>query len=212
MTLKRVLTVDNIYDQNIDLVEWGGEMFQAFDHPQAKGVWFIWATSGSGKSSFVMALCKAFATIGFDVFYNPLEEGTRDKEFQNRLKRYNMHEVKKHFKAQVYNLEELTAYLRKRNAPKVVVLDSARYIFKSFDEYKLLIQEFPEIIFLITGHAKGAQPKTSMEEDIMFDAYQKVRVDAYAAQCKSRSIGPNGGHYIIWKEKYEELQGAAQNN
>ena len=206
--MKRVLTVDNILSQEIEVIEWEGEMYEAFGNPQAKGVWFIWATSGSGKSSFVMALCKALAKY-YKVFYNPLEEGTNDLGFQERVKMYNMSEVKKNFHAQVYNLEELTEYLNvKRSPPKVVVIDSARYLFKSYSDYEALKESFPDIIFLITGHGKGQLPKTSMEEDIMFDAYQKIRVDAYAAQCKSRSIGPNGGRFIIWEKKYNELMGA----
>jgi thymidine kinase len=206
----RVLTVDNILDQKIDSVNWTGEMYEAFDHPQAKGVWFIWSPSGNGKSSFVMALARAFADQGMNVFYNSLEEGTRDKEFQKRVQRYKMSEVKTHFKAQVFNLADLIKYLKKRNNTRVCIIDSARYQFKSFEEYETLVKMFPEMIFIITGHGKGSQPKTSMEEDIMFDAYQKIRVDAYAAYCKSRSIGPNGGKYVIWKEKHEEMQGASQ--
>ena len=62
--------------------------------------------------------------------------------------------------------------------------------------------------FIITGHAEGSQPKTQLERDIKFDANQKVYVEGLMAKCQGRTIGPNGGDYIVWKEGYEKLNGA----
>ena len=56
-----------------------------------KGVWFIWGSSGNGKTSFVMQLCKQLTRFG-RVAYNSLEEGD-DVTMQNALIRFGMKSV-----------------------------------------------------------------------------------------------------------------------
>ena len=55
--------------------KFGGEWAEAFGEPERNGVWFIWGRSGSGKTTFVLQLCKELARFG-RVAYDSLEEGT----------------------------------------------------------------------------------------------------------------------------------------
>jgi len=208
--LKKVLTVANIQNQNIDRIQFKGDWFQAFKKPQNKGVWFIWGGSGSGKSTFLMMLAKEFAKTE-KVFYNLLEEETDDSDFVERTELCQMNEVADNFNVQRYNYDELYAYLDKRGSPKVVVIDSITYFTKSFQKYKDLKKKFKDKIFIITGHADGKDPRTTLEEDIMYDAKMKIFVSGYLATCKGRTIGPNGGLFVIWPEGYKKLQGASIN-
>jgi hypothetical protein len=41
----------------------------------------------------------------------------------------------------------------------------------------------------------------------MFDAKMKIFVNGYLALCRGRTIGPNGGKFIIWEEGYRRLHG-----
>ena len=209
MVVKKALTVANIQAQKVTRIPFEGDFFQAYRQPQNKGVWFIWGSSSSGKSSKVMQLAKAFAQHE-KVLYNLLEEDLDDSDVIERVNLFNMHEVKENFLMQKYTLEELTAYLKKRNSPKVVIIDSATYFFKNFLEYLNFKKMFKNKIIIITAHAQGNNPRSELEKDIMYDAKQKVFVNGFLSVCKGRTIGPNGGLFVIWQEGYEKARGTEQ--
>lgn len=211
LKLKKALTVANILNQTINRVLFRNAFFEAFRHPQNKGVWFCWGGSGSGKSTFLMKLAKEFAECGLQVFYNLLEEETDDSDVVERTELVGMSDVKGKFLMQSYNYDQLCAYLDKRNSPDVVFIDSGIYFFKSFEQYLQFKQKYKKKIIVISGHARGKNPKTDLEDRIMFDAKQKVFISGYLAACKGRTIGPNGGLYIIYQEGYEKLRGTENN-
>ncbi len=205
--LLKALTVANIINQAIKRILFTGDWYQAFKNPQDKGVWFVWGGSGSGKSTFILMLCKALAKLEFKVFLNLCEEETDDSDFIDRVNQLQMNEVSDNFAARSYNYEQMIAYLQKRASPKVVVIDSATYFFESFEQYKAFKAMFRNKIIIITGHARGNNPKFELEDRIMYDAKMKVFVNGYLALCKGRTIGPNGGRFIIWQEGYEQIHG-----
>lgn len=204
--MKKALTVANVQAQKITRIQFTGAFYQAYRQPQNKGVWFIWGPSSSGKSSKVMQLAKELARHE-RVFYNLLEEETDDSDFIERVELNQMNDVKDNFLVGRYNLEEMTAYAKKRNPPKVIIIDSATYFFKNFAEYQEFKNEFKNRIIIITGHAQGANPRSELEKDIRYDAKQKIFVSAYQSICQGRTIGPNGGLFTIWQEGYEKARG-----
>jgi hypothetical protein len=206
MVIKKALTVANVQAQKITRIQFEGAFYQAYRQPQNKGVWFIWGPSSSGKSSKVMQLAKELARHE-RVFYNLLEEETDDSDFIERVELNQMNDVKDNFLVGRYNLEEMTAYAKKRNPPKVIIIDSATYFFKNFAEYQDFKNEFKNRIIIITGHAQGANPRSELEKDIRYDAKQKIFVSAYQSICQGRTIGPNGGLFTIWQEGYEKARG-----
>lgn len=209
--LLKALTVANIINQTVTRILFTDDWFDAFKQPQDRGVWFIWGGTGSGKSSFLMKLCKALALLGFKIFYNSLEEETDDDEFIQRVNVNEMNEVEENFLARSYDYKDCITFLQKRNSPKVVVIDSATYFFESFEQYQDFKKMFKTKIIIITGHARGANPKTELEDKIKFDAKMKIFVNGYLALCKGRTIGPNGGRYIIWETGYKQAHGETQN-
>ena len=206
-TLLKALTVANIINQNVQRLQFTGTWYQAFKQPQDKGVWFIWGASGSGKSTFVLLLCKVLATLGLKVFLNLLEEETDDIDFIDRVQLHNMNEVQDNFLARSYDYKELVVFLKRKNSAKVVVIDSATYFFENFDQYKQFKRMFNDKIIIITGHAQGKNPKHPLEDAIKFDAKMKIFINGYLASCLGRTIGPNGGRFIIWQEGYDKLRG-----
>jgi uridine kinase len=205
--LPKALTVANILNQKIQRIKFTEKWFDAFKEPQNKGVWFVWGGSGSGKSTFVMKLCKVLALLGFKVFLNILEEETDDTDFIDRVNLNEMQEVEANFLARSYDYNEMVHYLKRKNSPKVVVIDSATYFFESFEQYKQFKRMFKDKIIIITGHASGKNPKHALEDAIMFDAKMKIFVNGYLALCKGRTIGANGGRFIIWESGYKKLNG-----
>ena len=206
VTLKKALNVANILNQKIERIPFEGEMYQAFKEPQNKGVWFVWGGSASGKSTFLLQLAKEFAKTR-KTFYNLLEEETDDSDFIERNETVGMSDVKENFLAASYDYEQLCAYLDKSRNTEVVVIDSGIYYFKSFEQYLEFKRKYRKKIIVISGHAQGNHPRSELEKSIMFDAKQKVFITGYLAACKGRTIGPNGGFYIIWQEGFEKLRG-----
>ncbi|MCV9929489.1 ATP-binding protein [Flavobacterium sp. LS1R49] len=205
--LLKALTVANIQNQKTQRIKFTEKWYDAFKEPQNKGVWFVWGGSGSGKSTFVMKLCKVLALLSFKVFLNILEEETDDTDFIDRVNLNEMQEVEGNFLARSYDYNDMVHYLKRKNSPKVVVIDSATYFFESFEQYKQFKRMFKDKIIIITGHASGKNPKHALEDAIMFDAKMKIFVNGYLALCKGRTIGPNGGRFIIWESGYKKLNG-----
>lgn len=211
-SLPKAFTVANIINQKIKRIPFIDNWYEAFREPQDKGVWFVWGGSGSGKSTFVLMICKAMAELGLKVFLNLMEEEVDDTDFIDRINQQQMNDVQNNFLARTYEYDNLVLYLKRKNSPKVVVIDSATYFFESFDQYKQFKRMFRDKIIIITGHANGKNPKSALEDGIMFDAKMKIFINGYLAQCKGRTIGPNGGKFIIWQEGYENIHGSLNKN
>lgn len=211
MVIKKALTVANVINQKVTLIEfydYANDLYQAFGNPQNKGIWFVWGGSGSGKSSLLLDITKAFCK-DLKAIHNEREEDLDDVDFINRLKLKNMQDVKDNFLTASYDYDEMCKYLDSRNSPKVVVINSATYFFKDLAQYFEFTKKYKrKKIIIISGMAKGNNPLTYMEEKIMYDANKKIFCSGYLASCKGRTIGPNGGTYIIWQEGYEKLRGS----
>lgn len=213
---KKALTVANVINQKVTLIDFSSyapELYQAFGNPQDKGIWFAWGGSGSGKSSLLLDITKALCKKGLKAIHNEREEDLDDDDFIERVKLKNMQDVKDYFLTANYDYEEMCAYLDGRNSPKVVVINSATYFFKDLAQYFEFTKKYKrKKIIIISGMAKGNNPYSELEMKIMYDANKKIFCSGYLASCKGRTIGPNGGNYIIWQEGYDKVRGTTEND
>lgn len=208
MELKKVLTVANIQNTKVERIPFEGEWYEAFKQPQNRGVWYVWGGSGSGKSSFAMQLAKAFAEHG-KTLYNVLEEETDDSDFIDRTIQFQMQDVQHNFHAQRYTLKELNLYLEKRNSAHYIIIDSLPYFLENWQEYQVFKQKWAtKKVLVFIGHADGKNPSTDLQKKVMFDAKMKIFISGHLATCKGRTIGPNGGRFIVWQEGYEKARGS----
>lgn len=209
--MRKALTVDNILNQKVTRIPFDqdGRFYDAFRQPQDRGVWFVWGGISSGKSSFIMQLAKELADT-YKVFYNSLEEETSSDDFIERCDRHIMTDVKSKFLAESFEYNELCEYLDRRNSPKVVIIESATYFFESFEQYQQFRKKYRHKIIIITGHGTSSKTSTELEFKIQKDANMKVFVNGFLAICKGRTIGPNGGNFVIWDQGYEKLRGLEQ--
>lgn len=208
--LKQRLTVANILNQKIERIQFTEKWKDAFGNPQNRGLWYVWGNSGSGKSAFFMQLAKELsATMVVD--YNLLEEETDDSDYIERLELFSMNEVEGNFNTVSYNLEELDDFLSKRNSPDAIIIDSIPYLTKDWDKWFAFKKKWASTkLIIVSGHAKGKNPKTDFEDRVMFDAKMKIFISGYLATCKGRTIGKNGGFFIIWDEGYQKINGTKE--
>ncbi len=180
------------------------EYLMSFGTPEMLGAWIIWGGSGSGKTTFVMMLCKYLTKFG-RVAYNSMEEGDSES-IKLAFLRVDMKAVRKRIIFLPNEpMDELKDRLRKHKAPEIIVLDSIQYSGMSYKDYKDLRNEFPNTLFLIISHAEGKEPSGKVAKSIRYDAFVKIRVDGYRAFVTSRYGG--GVPFDVWKEKAEEFHG-----
>ncbi|MDE7134906.1 MAG: hypothetical protein K2N86_06500 [Rikenellaceae bacterium] len=72
--MTRAYTPSEVMRKKIKVLPLEGEWERAFGRPAYNERWFIDGESASGKSTFVMRLCKMLTRFG-KVAYMPLEEG-----------------------------------------------------------------------------------------------------------------------------------------
>ena len=167
--------------------------------PEDRGTWLVWGQSYQGKTRLVLMLSKYMAELGRKVAVVSLEEGS-GASIRRAFAEACMEAVNSRVSLWVeMDLEEIRSELRKRRAPKVVVIDSLQYLGINYNGYKALKREFPSTLFIFVSHAnKKNQPKGATAEQIRFDAMVKIQVSQFRAKANSRYGG--GEVLTIWED------------
>ncbi|MGY0034413.1 ATP-binding protein [Pedobacter sp. NJ-S-72] len=196
--MKKGITPAELDSIKFDVFEFEGEWYEAYDHPETNGVWFIWGDSGNGKTSVTLKLVKYLTTFKKKVIYNSLEEGRR-KTMQDAFRKANMKEVNGKFIMVQESMAELTVRLKKRGSAEIVVIDSIQYANMTFLQYRAWRKLHPTKLIIILSQVTGKQPKGQMAKDVMSDADLKIWVEGHRAISKGRFIGTKG-YYTNWIE------------
>lgn len=202
--MKRALNVRDILNKKYKVFPFEGKWRDAFDTPECTGVWFVWGSSGNGKSSFVMQLCKELCKYD-RVAFNSLEEGTC-LTVQNSLKRFGMAEVSRRLNFIKEDIPSLRERLRRHKSYNIVIIDSFQYTQMTYKDYIQLKEEFPDKLFVFISHARGKNPKGDAATSVMYDADLKIWVEGHIAFSKGRYQG-NTGKYTIWDQGAIEYWG-----
>ena len=134
------------------------EWREAFGEPERNGVWFVWGRSGSGKTSFVLQLCKELCRFG-KVAYDSLEEGA-SISMKNAFIRAGMQDVARRLVLlDNENMEELDKRLSRKKSPDTVVIDSYQYTGMSFEDYLAFKRRHRNKLIVIISQADGTRPK-----------------------------------------------------
>lgn len=201
---KRAYSVSDLLNKKYKLIPFEGEWHAAFAQPESNGVWFIWANSGNGKTTFVLKLCKELSKYE-RILYNSLEEGAA-MTMRNAFLNAGLASVKRKLILVQETIPDLMERLDKLKSPNVVVLDSFQYTGLSFEKYRELVRRYPKKLFIIISQADGKQPSGRTAKRVMYDAALKVWVEGYRAFSKGRYIGPLG-YYTVWDRGANEYHG-----
>lgn len=206
----RAISNQNVLAARFETAAFSGEWLASFGRPELRGTWIIWGDSGSGKTTFTLMLCKYLANFG-RVAYDSLEQGL-SLSLQRAWERVGMIEAGNSvILLNKEDLPELTARLRKRKSPEIIIIDSLQYLTKFYmQQLKELKAEFPDKLFIFISQADkaGKDPDGHMAKKIRYDAEIKIKVEGFKAFVTTRyedsEKGEGGADFIIWE------QGAAE--
>ena len=125
--------VRELLSMKFDTLPFEGEWYDAFGTPESRGVWIVWGKSGSGKTSFVMKLCKELCKYG-RVVYDSLEEGI-SLTMQNTVRRSNMLEANRRFLLVCESMDELSLRLKRQKSPGFCVIEQLQYTQMTYAQY-----------------------------------------------------------------------------
>jgi hypothetical protein len=198
----RAISNKNVLTAKFEVAEFDGAFLASFGKPELRGAWIIYGGSGSGKTSFVMQVCK-YLTRFRRVAYDSLEQGL-SLSLQKAWERVGMEEVgNRIILLNKESLKDLRLRLAKKQSPDVVVVDSVHYwLGLKMSDYINLRNDFPDKLFIFVSHEKGGQPDGKLAQKIRYDSDIKIRVEGYKAFVTTRyevaERGEGGADFIIW--------------
>jgi len=152
---------------------------------------FVWGRSGSGKTSFVLKLCKELCRFG-RVAYDSLEEGS-SLTMKNAFIRAGMQDVARRMVLlDAESMEDLDKRLSKRKSPDTVVIDSYQYTGMSFEDYLAFKARHPNKLLVIISQAEGTRPKGRTAVSVMFDASLDIEPYRRGDISGTRATTPSG--------------------
>jgi hypothetical protein len=146
----------------------------------------IYGKSGQGKTEMCLQLAKYLTRFG-KVLWLSYEQG-HGADLQAALNRNTLQEVNTHFLISdplqnlnpgVTLLEDLIAYLKKRESPRFVFVDSVDYTRWKKADYLRLKEMFKHKGFIWIGHGEGKGHRSTTGTDIEFDGHISIWVDKY---------------------------------
>lgn len=200
----RAISNKNVLTAKFEVAEFDGAFLASFGKPELRGAWIIYGGSGSGKTSFVMQVCK-YLTRFRRVAYDSLEQGL-SLSLQKAWERVGMEEVgNRIILLNKESLKDLRLRLAKKQSPDVVVVDSVHYwLGLKMSDYINLRNDFPDKLFIFVSHEKGGQPDGKLAQKIRYDSDIKIRVKGYKAFVTTRyevaERGEGGADFIIWEQ------------
>lgn len=200
----RAISNKNVLTAKFEVAEFDGSFLASFGKPELRGAWIIYGGSGSGKTSFVMQVCK-YLTRFRRVAYDSLEQGL-SLSLQKAWERVGMEEVgNRIILLNKESLKDLRLRLSKKQSPDVVVVDSVHYwLGLKMSDYINLRNDFPDKLFIFVSHEKGGQPDGKLAQKIRYDSDIKIRVEGYKAFVTTRyevaERGEGGADFIIWEQ------------
>jgi len=178
----------------------------------------VYAPSGSGKTELCVRIAKGLTKYG-KVAWLSYEQG-HDADLQRAMIRNEMHDYAGTFipfdpmeklpKAREGEsmpdllFRDFVDFLKKKNSPKYVFIDSIDYTGWNTDHYKELKKLFKGkkgIIFI--GHVKGRSPKLQITKDIEYDGQFGIYVREYVAYVVKSRLGGKKP-FVIWPEEVQE--------
>lgn len=204
----RAISNKNVLTAKFEVADFDGAFLASFGRPELRGAWIIYGGSGSGKTTFVMQVCK-YLTRFRRVAYNSLEQGL-SLSLQKAWERVGMAEVgNRIILLNKEQLKELRTRLKKKQSPDVIVIDSVHYWHGlKWSDFTNLKDDYPDKLFIFISHERGGLPDGKLAQKIRYDSEIKIRVEGYKAFVTTRyevsDLGEGGADFVIWEAGAQE--------
>ncbi|MES2730077.1 MAG: ATP-binding protein [Pseudomonadota bacterium] len=184
--LPRLVGVHSVLKNKYKIIGLTEEWVKFIGQPEENFKMIVYGKSGSGKTTFVMLLCKALAMLG-KVYYNSSEEG-EGKSIQDAFIRCDMGSLEKSsfMLGDRHTFSEMLQIIGMKRGPRIVVIDSLQYMKLTKDQYKILIESFPKKAFIIISWSKGDVPEGVHAQGIEYMVDIKTYVKDGVAVSRSR--------------------------
>lgn len=191
----KTIGIFQLDQKTFDTYAFAGEWQKHLGNPEKNFSCLISGESGNGKTDYCVKFAKYLSQFT-KVLYLSHEEGI-SKSIQEAFSRNNMKEVSgKVILGEKGNVDDLIEYLKRRNSPGAIVIDSLDYMRLSTDQYKLIREACPRKAIIIISWSKGDLPKSQYARDIEYMCDIKIKVKSFKAYPRSRYGGNET--FVIW--------------
>ena len=175
--MARAISNKNVLQAHFEVAEFTGAWLASFGKPELRGTWMIYGGSGSGKTTFVMQLCK-YLTSFRRVAYNSLEQGL-SLSLQKAWDRVGLEDVgTRIILLDKESLKDLKARLKRKQSPDIIVIDSVQYLRRfTIDQHIDLKREFPDKLFI---YIKAKVLDSNSKNSTIFMQREIFGVDIYS--------------------------------
>ena len=195
--------VKDFLAKKFDTLAFDGKFEQAFGRPEKNFRMLIWGNPKNGKTEFCMQLAKYLTQHG-TVYYNSFEQGLSET-LQQCIQRNNMLDVSGEISfGDRTPLEVMIAKLKNRGSAKFVIIDSRDYMELSQEQYKMLVDLFPNKSFVIICWERNKHPRGEHAKAIQYMVDIAVWVKDFVAYPRSRFGG--NAPYIIWDKGVKPVE------
>lgn len=176
----------------------------------------VYGYSGNGKTEFCVQLAKELCNYGKVAWLS--YEQRHGSDLQEATRRNRMDEVSGAFypidpiagvSADDTLLTDLDQYLKRRNSPDFIFIDSLDYTGFTWDDYIYLRNRYgrKKSFIFISHSSRNGTLKKAISERIMFDGGLGIHVKSYIALPSKNRYG-GFDPYIVWEEKAREMNPA----
>lgn len=209
----KVLGVKQFHQKTFKLLDLSQSKFQPVmgDVPLFF-VCVVYGYSGNGKTEFCMQLAKEFTQYGKVAWFSyeqrhgyDLQQATLRNDMEQQSGNFLIIDPLESIKEGVSLLEDLDNYLKKRNSPDFIFIDSWDYTNFTFSDYKFLKLKYgnKKTFVMISHSSKNGILRKKVSDDIVFDGGMGVLVrDFIAEPIKNRFGGFEP--YVVFDKKARE--------
>lgn len=213
------ITGSQLLRKKHNVMQFDGLWLDTIGSPEWTGSISLQGDSSQGKTHAAFQLVEYLANNFGPVLYNSLEEQA-SLSFKNRYSFYNLNNCRHNVLAlKAESLQELTERLKRKHAPKIVVIDSVTFFHKDPSGDKLIdsrdfvkmLKDFPEVLFVCLVHEDKGRLDGRTAQTVVRLSQVKLRVEGYRVFVKGSRAG-GGAPYDVWPEKAAEYWDMAKAN